>query len=421
MLHEKDLLNAFENARKQIKHACNLYEGCKHDVNKFEIINNPKRVIEINIPVLMDNWSIKTFVWYRSQHNDARWPFKWWIRFHEDVTKDEVKALSLWMTFKCAVANIPLWWWKGGIIVNPKELSEWELERLSRWYVRELYKYLWPDQDIPAPDVNTNSKIMAWMMDEYSYLVWKYSPWSFTWKPITSWWSEWRWNATAQWWLFVLEEVLKLENSNLKWKKIIIQWAWNAWLTMAKFLVKSGAIIIWISDSAWAIYNPNWLDILKIESLKKEKMSVVHYEDAWQYIPKDILTKECDILIPAALENQITTENAGEIKAKYILELANWPVTSEADMTLFNNWIIVIPDILANSWWVIVSYFEMIQNNTNYYWDLEEVNKKLYDKITKSTIDVYNSAKDHETYLRSGAYIIAIKRIFDAMGDRWEI
>jgi glutamate dehydrogenase/leucine dehydrogenase len=369
----------------------------------------------------MDNWLIKTFIWYRSQHSDARWPFKWWIRFHLEVTKDEVKALSLWMTFKCAVANLPLWWAKWWIIVNPKELSEWELERLSRGYVRELYKYIWPEQDIPAPDVNTNSKIMAWMMDEYSTLVWKYSPWSFTWKPLTSWGSEWRWVATAQWWIYVLEQILKLENDSLKWKKIIIQWAWNAWLTMAKLLVEKEAIIIWISDSRWAIYNSKWIDIKEIETLKKEKSSVVHYEDAGQYIPKDLLTKECDILIPAALENQVTSENANDIKAKYILELANWPVTSEADKILFKNGVIVIPDILANSWWVVVSYFEMVQNNTNYYWELEEVNNKLFDKITKATIDVYNTSKHHETFLRAWAYIIAIKRVFDAMRDRGEV
>lgn len=421
MLHENDIQNAFENAKKQIKHACNLYEGCRIDVNKFELINSPRRIIEVNIPVRMDNWLIKTFTWYRSQHSDARGPFKWWIRFHQDVTKDEIKALSMWMTFKCAVANIPLWWSKWWIIVDPKELSELELERLSRWYVREIYKYIWPEQDIPAPDVNTNPKIMAWMMDEYSSLVWKYSPWSFTWKPLSSWGSEWRATATAEWGVYVLEQILKLEDDQLKWKKIIIQWAWNAGLTIAKLLIKQDAIIVWISDSVWAIYNPDWLDIKKIEDLKNEKSSVVHYEDAGQYIPKELLTKQCDILIPAALENQITTENADDIKAKYILELANWPITSEADKILFKKWIIVIPDILANCWWVIVSYFEMVQNNTNYYWTLDDVHKKLFDKITKSTIDVYITSKHHDTFLRSGAYIIAIKRVFDAMRDRGDV
>jgi glutamate dehydrogenase/leucine dehydrogenase len=171
----------------------------------------------VNIPVRMDNWIIRTFTWFRAQHNNARWPFKWWIRFHPDVTKEEVKALSMWMTFKCAVIDIPLWWWKWWVIVDPKELSIWELERLSRGYVRQLYKYLWPNQDIPAPDVNTTPQIMAWMMNEYSELVWEYSPWSFTWKPLTAGWSKGRSTSTAQWWVYVLEEILKLRNENIKW------------------------------------------------------------------------------------------------------------------------------------------------------------------------------------------------------------
>lgn len=421
MLHEKDIQDAFANAQNQIRHACNLYNECRIDVNKFELVSHPKRIIEINIPVRMDSWLIKTFVWYRAQHNDARWPFKWWIRFHQDVTKEEVKALSLWMTFKCAVADLPLWWWKWGIIVNPKELSEWELERLSRWYVREIYKYIWPEQDIPAPDVNTNPKIMAWMMDEYSYLVWKYSPWSFTWKPITSWWSLWRWNATAQWWMYVLKEILELSWDTLQWKRVIIQWAWNAWLTIAELLANQWAIIIWMADSIWSIYSEDWLDIDVIKKIKSEKMSVVYYEWVSQLADKLLLEQECDILIPAALENQITKENADRIKAKYILELANWPVTSEADIILFEKNVVVIPDILANCGWVTVSYFEMVQNNMNYYWDLEEVNTKLFIKISKASLDVFHTAKENETFLRSWAYIVAMKRVFDAMKDRWEV
>ncbi len=421
MLHEKNVADAFENAREQIRHACNLYDECKIDVNKYELVSHPRRIIEINIPVRMDNWLVRTFVGYRSQHNDARWPFKWWIRFHQDVSKEEVKALSMWMTFKCAVADLPLWGGKWWVIVDPKELSEGELERLSRWYVRELYKYIWPEQDVPAPDVNTNPKVMAWMMDEYSKLVGKYSPWSFTGKPVTSWGSLGRWDATAQWGMYVLQEILEVEWDTLKWKKVIIQWAWNAWLTMAKLLEKEWAIIIWIADSKWAIYKDDWLDIKEIIKLKNDKMSVVYYEWASQLEDKTLLEQDCDILIPAALENQITINNAERIKAKYILELANWPVTSEADHILYRNWVIVIPDILANSWGVTVSYFEMVQNNMNYYWSLEEVNSKLYDKITKATLDVYGVAKNHTTFLRAWAYIVAMKRVFDAMQDRGEV
>lgn len=418
---KESTLDAFLNAQKQIKQACDLSYHCSDDINKYQLISHPKRIIEVNIPVRMDNWLIKTFVWYRSQHNDARWPFKWWIRFHPDVSISEVKALSMWMTFKCAVIDLPLWGWKWWVIVNPKELSIWELERLSRWYVRALYKYLWPDIDVPAPDVNTTPQIMAWMMDEYSSLVWKYSPGTFTWKPLTSWWSKWRWTSTAQWWIYVLQKILELDWTEIKWKRIIIQWAWNAGLTMAELLVELWAIIIWISDSAWWIYNEYWINIWEIVKLKANKKSVTEYKDCSKVSNSEILEKECDVLIPAALENQITINNAEDIKTKYILELANWPVTPEADQILFNNWITVIPDILANSGWVMVSYFEQIQNNTNFYWEAEEVDEKLYKKITHAAQEVYNKSLEVKTFLRNGAYIIALKRVLDAMKDRGEI
>jgi len=418
---ENNLMDAFENAREQIKKSCNLYDECKNSQNSYELISHPRRVIEVNIPVVMDDWKVKTFTWYRSQHNDSRWAFKWWIRFHQDVSKSEVKALSMWMTFKCAVADIPLGWWKWWIIVNPKDLSETELERLSRWYVRELYKYIGPDLDVPAPDVNTNPKIMAWMMDEYSKLVWKYSPASFTGKPISSGWSLWRDKATAQWWVFVLEEFARLKNMDLKWKKIIIQWAWNAGLTMAKLLEKKWTILVWIADSSWAIYDKNWLDLEKIINLKKSKKSLVEYAWLEKFSSLEILEKSCDILIPAALENQITKQNASNIKANIILELANGPVDHEADEILFESWITVIPDILANAGWVVVSYFEWVQNTINYYWDLEEVDEKLAKKMRKASLEVYEASKKYNTHTRNWAYIVSMKRVFSAMKNRGEI
>lgn len=413
-------LDAFENARLQLKKACSLFDNCKSDTNKYEKISHPKRIIEVNLPVEMDDWSIRTFVWFRSQHNDARWPFKWGIRFHQDVSRSEVKALSMWMTFKCAVVDIPLGWGKGWIIVNPKELSEWELERLSRAYVRAIYKYIGPETDVPAPDVNTNPKIMAWMVDEYSTLVWKYSPGCFTWKPIELGGSLGRGKATAQGWIYVLQKILELKQDKIAWKKIIIQWAWNAWLTMATLLTELWAKIVWISDSRWAIYNNDWIDIFKINEIKAKNESVVSYNDATLVWDREVLEKECDILIPAALENQITKDNAKNIKAKLILELANWPITPEADDILFEKKIDVIPDILANAWWVMVSYFEQVQNNTNYYWEEEEVDQKLHKKIVKATVWVYATATEYKTSLRSAAYIISMKRVLDAMKARGE-
>ncbi len=418
---EQNIQSALENARKQMRKACNISDSCDLQMNEFEVISHPKRVLEISIPVRMDNWKIKTFIGFRSQHNNSRWPFKGWIRFHQDVTRDEVKALSMWMSLKCAVIDIPLWWWKWWIIVNPKELSTWELERLSRWYVREIYKYIGPGQDVPAPDVNTTPQIMAWMMDEYSRLVWKYSPWSFTGKPLTSWWSKGRSKATAQWGLYVLEKIMELEKKELKWKKVIIQWAWNAWLIFAKLVLEKWAILVWISDSVWAIYNEKWLDLQELQTLKSSKKSVVEYNEAKKIWWKEILESPCDILVPAALENQIDTNNASKIQAEIILELANGPVTPEADDILVKREIIVIPDILANAWWVMVSYFEQVQNDTNFYWEEDEIDLKLYKKITSSAKDVYNIASKYGSCLRSWAFIIAMERIFNAMRDRGEV
>lgn len=307
------------------------------------------------------------------------------------------------------------------MIVNPKELSDGELERLSRGYVRELYKYIGPETDVPAPDVNTNPKIMAWMMDEYSKLVGKYSPGSFTGKPLTSGGSAGRSTSTAQGGVYVLEKILMLSGDEIKGKKVAIQGAGNAGLVMAQLLVDLGATIVGISDSKGGIFNENGINIEKISEIKNNRGSVVEYEDAKQLDPKGVLTVGCDILIPAALENQIDAKNAKKIQAKYILELANGPVNSEADAILFDAGITVIPDILANSGGVMVSYFEQVQNNLNYYWEASEVDAKLHKKITEATEKVYHTAKEYNTFLRSAAYIVAMKRVFDAMKDRGEV
>lgn len=416
-----DNLNPFLNAKIQLRNAFNLSTEMKNIEDKFELLSNPKRILEISIPVRMDNGKIRIFKWYRSQHNDARGPFKWWIRFHQDVSIDEVKALSIWMTLKTSVVDIPLWGWKWWIIVNPKELSIWELERLSRWYVRQLYKYIGPETDVPAPDVNTNWQIMAWMMDEYSTLVWKYSPGSFTWKPLSSGWSKWRASATAQGWFYVLNQILKLTNDELKWKTIIVQWAWNAWLTMAKLVCEAWAKLVWISDSSGWIYNKEWIFVDKIVELKESRKSVLDYSDAQKVTNEEILEMDCDILIPAALENQILETNASNIKARMILELANWPTTPPADEILEQKWILLIPDILANAWWVMVSYFEQVQNNMNFYWEEDEIIEKLERKMKHATNEVYHISVNSNTSLRKSAYLVAIQRVLSAMEDRGEV
>lgn len=411
--------NPYENALLQIKESIDLlWIEWK---NLFERIKSPDRILEVSVPVKMDDWSIKTFKAYRSQHIDTLWPYKGWIRFHQDVNKDEVMALSVWMTIKTSVVGLPLWGWKGWIIVNPKELSSGELERLSRWFVQKIYKYIGPGVDVPAPDVNTNPSVMTHMMDEYSKLVWKYSPGSFTWKPLVNWGSEGRWEATANGWIIVLKNIFKLDGQSIEWKTVAIEWAWNAWLTAANILEKLWSKVVAISDSKWAIYNENWLNLDEIRNLKASRKSVTESKN-WKIISDtELLELNVDILIPAALENTITKENAKNIKAKVILELANGPITKEADDILNKEWIIIIPDILANAWGVTVSYFEQVQNDSNYYWSAEEVESKLQEKMIKASSEVYYLAKKHNTNFRNAAYMIAIKRLNEALKNRWEI
>lgn len=407
----------YDNVLTQLKIAVDKSDIIKWDKNFLEIISHHDRVFMFDIPVNMDNWEIKIFQWYRAQHNNAKWPYKWWIRFHQDVSLDEVKSLSAWMSLKTSVLWLPLWGGKWWIIVNPKKLSEIELENLSRWYVRWIYKYLWPDVDVPAPDVNTSPKIMAWMVDEYSKLVWKQTPGAFTWKPLSVWWSLVRETSTGLWWFYVLETYLNSVWKNIKDISVIIQWAWNVSLWIARYLDEKGARIVWISDSKCWIYKNDWLDVQKIISLKKNNESLSNYNGADIIRWEDILYKYADVLIPAALENQITKNNVNKISAWIILELANWPVSFEADEILFQKWIPVIPDILANAWWVTVSYFEQVQNSINYYWSEEEIKEKLYQKMLFATQEVIKISNKYSVNLRTGAYIIALERIYQAMKD----
>lgn len=387
---------------------------------QFPKILNPERIIEVNIPVKMDSGEIRNFVGYRAQHNAARGPYKGGIRYHQDVTQDEVKALSTWMSIKCATLDLPLGGGKWGIIVNPKELSERELEALSRGWVQKLYKYIGPLDDVPAPDVNTNGKIMSWMVDEYSRLVGHWTPGTFTGKPISIGGSLGRDTATAQGGLYVLEAYLTAKKDTLQGKKIVIQWAGNAGLNMIELIDRTGAILIGTSDSHGGIYDESGLDIAQIVELKKDKKSLKEYKWGKQITNSELLELVCDILIPAALENQITGENVKNIKARLIMELANGPITPEADVVLFARNIPVIPDILANAGGVTVSYFEQVQNNANYFWSRAEVQEKLKLKMETALAGVLHSAEEHNVMLRTGAYVVAMERILEAMKVRGE-
>lgn len=410
--------NPFLSAQSQMQTAYAFLAG-RYD-EQFPKILNPERIIEVNIPVKMDSGEIRNFVGYRAQHNAARGPYKWGIRYHQDVTKDEVKALSTWMSIKCATLDLPLGGGKWGIIVNPKELSERELEQLSRGWVQKLYKYIGPLDDVPAPDVNTNGKIMSWMVDEYSRLVGHWTPGTFTGKPLSIGGSLGRDTATAQGWLYVLEAYLTAKKDTLQGKKIVIQWAGNAGLNMIELIDRTGAILIGTSDSHGGIYDESGLDIAQIVELKKNKKSLTEYKWGKQISNSELLELACDILIPAALENQITGDNAKNVKAHLIMELANGPITPEADTVLFARNIPVIPDILANAWGVTVSYFEQVQNNANYFWSRAEVQEKLKLKMETALAGVLHSAEEHNVMLRTGAYVVAMERILEAMKVRGE-
>ncbi len=410
-------MSLYQQVQTQIKEAYNFIKD-EYSSNLLEEVLYPNRVLEFYIPVKMDDWKTKVFTGYRSQHNNARWPYKGWIRFHQDVSKDEVMSLSAWMSIKTGVAGLPLWGGKWWIIVNPKELSVWELERLSRGFMQKLAPFIWNEVDIPAPDVNTTPQIMAWMADEYAKVTWKRTPGMITWKPLSIGWSEGRGAATALGWFYVLEQYLADKSDDIQNKSIVVQWAWNAGLTFAQIAYKAWAKVVAISDSKWAIYNQNWLNIDEITTLRANRQSVIEYSDWSQITNAELLLLEADVLVPAALENQITKDNADQVKAQLILELANGPTTHEADAILHTKWIAVLPDILANAGWVTVSYFEQVQNNMNYYWKEKEVNQKLEDIIKPATQTVVSLASKYNTNLRNGAYISSLRIILESMKIR---
>jgi len=405
-------IDAFDNAMKQL---AEVKEIIKLDEDTYTQLQAPQKFLEVNIPVKMDNGKIKMFKGYRSQFNNARGPYKGGIRFHPDVNESEVRALSAWMTWKTAVANIPLGGGKGGVIVNPKELSEGELERLSRGYIDGIYKLIGAKVDVPAPDVYTNPKIMAWMLDEYEKLVGHHEPGVITGKPLELGGSQGRSYSTAQGAVHILNEAIKkigLTNT----ATIAIQGFGNAGGYMARLLSKQGFKIVAMSDSGGAIYNPEGLDIEALSAHKDATKTVAGFPGA-QAID-DILKQEVDILIPAALENVITAENANEINAKLIIELANGPVTPEADKILASKNILIIPDILSNAGGVVVSYFEQVQNAYNYYWPEFAV----LDRLEKVMVDAFNQSWDskekYKVSMRMGCYALAVQRVADAMKAR---
>jgi len=378
---------------------------------ELDILSTPQNILKAEMEV-----SGKKYPAFRVQFNNARGPYKGGIRFHPEVDEDEVKSLAFWMTLKTAVADIPLGGGKGGVRVNPKELSKEEIEELSRAYVRAFYKDLGPDKDIPAPDVYTTPQIMAWMLDEYEKLVGEKAPGFITGKPLEVGGSKVRDISTALGGVYILEEAVK--KLGLEDKKVSIQGFGNAGMNAAKLLAEYGYTIVAVSDSKGAIYDSEGLDVGEVIKIKTETGSVVNYGNAERISNSDLLKVDCSILIPSALSGVITKDNAAEIKARIVLELANGPTTSEADEILHDRDVLVLPDILANAGGVTVSYFEWVQNLENESWESDVVKKKLKDKMIDAFEQLWDEYQKHGYDFRTVSYVHAIKKVVEAERKR---
>ena len=389
-------------------------EKLKLNESEIDILTIPKRTFTFSFPVIMDDGSTKIFTGYRIQFNNARGPTKGGLRFHPEVDLEDVKMLSFLMALKCAVANIPFGGAKGGVTVDPKKISKGELERVSRAYMRELYKFIGPDTDIPAPDVSTNPEIMAWMLDEYEKIIGKHAPGVITGKPVELGGSLVKDISTSLGGVFVLKEIIKEFNMKPENTKVVVQGFGNVGMNAAKILHEQKYKVIAVSDSKTGIYDEKSLEIEKVIEHKKNNKSLKGFKSAKEITNQEILELDCDVLIPAALEDQITKENADNIKAKIVLELANHPVTAEADTTLEKKRIAVVPDILASAGGVVVSYFEWVQNSMNYYWTEEEVLKKLEKYMITATKEVEKECKNFKCSIRDALYISAVNKVLDA-------
>ena len=392
----------------------------KLDQSVVNVLMQPQRQIQVSIPVKMDDGTTKVFQGFRVQYNNALGPYKGGIRFHPDETIDTVRALSAWMTWKCSVLGLPLGGGKGGVICNPKEMSEGELERLSRGYVRAIWQNLGPDTDVPAPDVYTNGQIMAWMMDEYSVIQGKNQFGLLTGKPLVVGGSLGRNDSTARGGMFTLREAAKELKLNLKGAKFAILGFGNAG-TYAATLAEEmfGAKVVAVTDSKGGIYDEKGLNIKKVSEHKAKTKSVVGYNKLKKLTNEEVLALPVDVIVAAAPdEGAINEKVAKTIKAKVICELANGPTTPEGDKVLYKNGVHVIPDFLCNAGGVTVSYYEMVQNMYMHYWPIEEVYAKLDAAMTKSYHAVYDASKEYKINMRQAAYVVAVKRVVEAMKVR---
>jgi glutamate dehydrogenase (NAD(P)+) len=409
------LINAWDVAQQQFDMAAerlNLSPGLR------KVLREPKRELTVHFPVKMDDGSVEVFTGYRVQHNLSRGPAKGGIRYHQDVTLDEVKALAMWMTWKCAVVGIPYGGGKGGVIVDPKKLSQRELEGLTRRYATEISIIIGPEKDIPAPDVNTTSQTMAWIMDTYSMHVGYTSPAVVTGKPISLGGSEGRNEATAQGAVYTLEDAARHLGMELPKCRVAVQGFGNAGAIAAQLMFAKGSKIVAVSDSTGAIYKADGFDPNAVLAWKKEHHSVSGFPGTKDITNEQLLEVDCDILIPAALENQITAKNAHRIKARVIGEAANGPTTPEADEILYKAGKFVIPDILCNAGGVTVSYFEWVQDLDRDFWSVDQVNEKLHAIMSKAFASTLEMSLNEKVNMRTAAYLLAVQRVADAASVR---
>jgi len=409
-------LNPFSIAQQQFDIAAKILNL---DPRLRAVLREPVRELHVSLPIRMDDGDVKVFKGFRVQYNDARGPSKGGIRFHPDETIDTVRALAAWMTWKTAVMDLPLGGGKGGIICNPKVLSERELERLSRAYIGAIGWIIGPERDIPAPDVYTTPQIMGWMMDEYSKLRGHSTPGAITGKPLSLWGSLGRDDATARGAWYAIREAATVLDIDLSKARVAIQGFGNAGTFAASLgsqLFRSK--IVAISDSAGGIFNPNGLRGEEVQAYKRQRGSVVGFPGAQPISNADLLEVDADILIPAALENQITAENASRVKARIVAEAANGPLTPEADIVLHTRNVFVIPDFLCNAGGVTVSYFEWVQNQRGMPWELEDVHRRLDRKMTRAFGEVLASSRKHKVDMRTGAYCVAVARVAEATRAR---
>ena len=387
-----------------------------YDKAVFDLLKEPLRSLTVRFPVKMDDGTVKIFTGYRAQHNDAVGPTKGGIRLHPDVNEDEIKALSMWMSVKCGIADLPYGGGKGGIICDPREMSFPEIERLSRAYVRAISQIVGPAKDIPAPDVFSNSQNMAWMLDEYSHLREFDSPGFITGKPIVLGGSKCRDSSTARGVAICVEQACQVRGLSLKGAKVIVQGFGNAGSYLAKFMFDAGAKVVGISDAYGALYDEDGLDIDDLLE-RRDSFGTVTKLFKNTISNHDLLEMDCDILVPAAIENQITQENAHNITASIVVEAANGPTTSAATKILTERGVLLVPDVLGNSGGVIVSYFEWVQNNQGYYWSEEEVAAKLEEIMIRSFHTVHDTASRYQVDMRLAAYIVGVRRMAEAV--RW--